>query len=99
MFLKDLIDDELSKLYRDEMVFDRYLDFNTKSVTRTKRSGDQGTRYCVLGNTPLPSNWTTFQKSVENKRELNEFLAKCLVGTVQVGAGKIFIATCNETYW
>ena len=65
-------------------------------MTRTKRSGDQGTRYRVVGNTPLPGNWTTFLKSVENKRELNEFLAKCLVGTVQVGAGKIFNATCNE---
>ena len=30
---------------------------------------------------------------MENKRELNEFLAKRLVETVQVGAGKIFIAT------
>ena len=30
---------------------------------------------------------------MENKRELNEFLAKRLVETVQVGAIKIFIAT------
>ena len=33
---------------------------------------------------------------MENKRELNEFLAKRYVETVLVGAGKIFIATCNE---
>ena len=33
---------------------------------------------------------------MENKRELNEFLAKRIVETVLVGAGKIFIATCNE---
>ena len=78
------------------MVFDRYIDFSTKSVTKTKRSGDQGTIYCVLGNTPLPSNCTIFLKNVETKRELNEFLAKRLVETAQVGAGKIFIATCNE---
>ena len=98
MFLKDLIDDELSKLVRDDMVFDRYFDFSTESVARTRRGGDQGTRYCVLGNTPLPRpcNWTTFLKSAENKRELNEFLAKRLFETVQVGAKKIFIATCNE---
>ena len=95
MFLKDLIKDETSKFDRVDMVFDRNFEF-TKSVTRTKRSGDQGTRYRVVGNTPLPGNWTTFLKSVENKRELNEFLAKRIVETVLVGAGKIFIATCNE---
>ena len=64
------------------MVFDRYYEFSTKSVSRTKRSGDQGTTYCVLGITLLPSNWTTFLKSVENKRELKEFLAKRLVETI-----------------
>ena len=53
MFLKDLIEDEISKFDRVDMVFDRYIEF-TKSVTRTKRSGDQGTRYRVMGNTPLP---------------------------------------------
>ena len=68
----------------------------SNSVLRTKRSGDQGTRYRVEGNTPQPGNSTTFLKSVENKREHNEFLAKRYVETVQVGAGKIFIATCNE---
>ena len=76
MFLKDLIDDLLSKLDQVNMDFDTYFDFSTKSVTRTKR--------------------TTFLKSAENKRELNEFLAKRLVETVQVGAGKIFTATCYE---
>ena len=96
MFLKDLIEDEISKFDRVDMVFDRNFEFSTKSVTRIKRSGDQGTRYRVVGNTPLPGNWTTFLKSVENKRELNEFLAKRIVETVLVGAGKIFIATCNE---
>ena len=88
-----LIEDEISKFDR---VFDRYFEFSTKSVTRTKRSGDQGTRYRVVGNTPLPGNWTTFLKSVENKRELSKFFAKRIVETVLVGAGKIFIATCNE---
>ena len=68
----------------------------SNSVLRTKRSGDQGRRYRVEGNTPLPGNSTTFLKSVENKREHNEFLAKRYVETVLVGAGKIFIATCNE---
>ena len=68
----------------------------SNSVLRTKRSGDKGTRYRVEGNTPLPGNSTTFLKSVENKREHNEFLAKRYVETVLVGAGKIFIATCNE---
>ena len=79
MFLKDLIEDEISKFDRVDMVFDRYFEFSTKSVTRTKRSGDQGTRYRVVGNTPLPGNWTTFLKSVENKRELNEFLQNALL--------------------
>ena len=96
MFLKDLIEDEISEFDRVDMVFDRYFEFRTKSVTRTKRSGDQGTRYRVVGNPPLSKNWTTFLKSVENKWELNEFLAKRIVETVLVGAGKIFIATCNE---
>ena len=96
MFLKDLIEDEISKFDRVDMGFDRYFEFSTKSVTRTKRSGDQRTRYRVVGTTPLPGNWTTFLKSVVNKRELNQFLAKRIVETVLVGAGKIFIATCNE---
>ena len=49
-----------------------------------------------MSNTALPGNWTTFLINVENKRELNQFLAKRIVETVLVGAGKIFIATCNE---
>ena len=57
MFLKDLIKDETSKCDRVDMVFDRNFEF-TKSVTRTKRSDDQGTRYRVVGNTPLPGNWS-----------------------------------------
>ena len=81
------------------MVFDRYFEFSTKSVTRTKWSGDQGTRYRVVGNTPLPGNWTTFLKSVENKRELNEFLAKSIVETVLVGAGKYLLQLAMKTYW
>ena len=85
MFLKDLIEDEISKFDRMDMVFDRYFEFS-----------DQGTRYRVVGNTPLPGNWTTFLKSVENKRELNQFHVKRIVETVLVGAGKIFIITCNE---
>ena len=98
MFLKDLIEDEISKFDLVDMVFDRYFEFSTKSVTRTKRSDNQGTRYRVVGTTPLPVNWTTFLKSVENKRELNQFLAKRIVETVLVGAaaGKLFITTCNE---
>ena len=60
MFLKDLIVDEISKFDRVDMVFDRYFEFSTKSVTRTKRNGDQGTRYRVMANTPLPGNWTTY---------------------------------------
>ena len=56
MFLKDLI----SKFDRVDMVFDRYFEFSTKYVTRTKRNGDQGTRCCVMANTPLPGNWTTY---------------------------------------
>ena len=49
MFLNDLIEDEISKFERVDMVFDRYFELSTKSVTRTKRSGDQGTRYRVVG--------------------------------------------------
>ena len=82
MFLKDLIVDEISKFDRVDMVFDRYFEFSTKSVTRTKRNGDQGTRYHVMANTPLPGNWTTFLKTSENKRELKKFLAKRIVETV-----------------
>ena len=33
---------------------------------------------------------------MENRRELNEFLAKRIDESVLFGAGKIFIATCNE---
>ena len=82
MFLKDLIVDEISKFDRVDMVFDRYFEFSSKSVTRTKRNGDQGTRYRVMANTPLPGNWTTFLKTSENKRELNQFVAKRIVETV-----------------
>ena len=82
-----------------DMVFDRYFDFSTKSVTSTKQSGNQGTRYRVVGNTPLPGNWTTFLKSVEKKRELNrnEFLAKRLVETS--GQGKYLLQLAMKTYW
>ena len=80
------------------MIFDRYFDFSTISVTRTKWSGDQETRYCFMGSTPLPrpSNWTTCISIEQVCRTSNEFFAKRLVETVKVGAGKIFSATCNE---
>ena len=87
MFLKDLIVDEISKFDRVDMVFDRYFEFSTKSVTKTKRNGDQDMEneiscFTVMANTPLPGSWTTFLKTSENKRELNKFLAKRIVETV-----------------
>ena len=72
-----------------DMVFDRYFEFSTNSVKSSKQSGNQRTRYRVVGNTPLPGNWTTFLKSVEKNRELNEFLAKRLVETS--GQGKYLL--------
>ena len=103
MFLKDLIEDEIIyKFDRVDMVFDRYFEFSTKSVTRTKRSGDQGTRYHVLGNTSLPGNWTTFLKRVENKRELNEFLLflqNALLKQFKSAQGKYLLRLAMKTYW
>ena len=93
-----MIEDEISQFDRVDMVFDRYFEFSTKSVTKTKRSGDQGTRYRVVGNTPLHGNWTTFLKSVDNKRELYEFLTRRIVETVLVAQGKYLLQLAMKTY-
>ena len=40
MFLKDLIEDEISKFDRVDMVFDRYFEFSTKSVPCNPEEAD-----------------------------------------------------------
>ena len=73
MFLRAKIEDEFSKFDRVDIVFDQYFDFSIKSITRGNRGAEQsGTRYCVLDNTPLPTNWDDFLKNSENKKERNQ---------------------------
>ena len=45
---------------------------------------------------PLPPSWDNFLKNIENKKELNEFLAKELVTRTDIGENKLFVATVNQ---
>ena len=94
MFLKDLIVDEISKFDRVDMVFDRYFESSTKSVTRTKRNGDQGTRYRVMANTPLPGNWTTYCSRCRDIfiATCNEYLLVVPNGGINVDS----LQSCNQ---
>ena len=98
MFMKEKMEDEFFIFDRVDIVFDQYFDLSIKFMTRGNGGAEQaGTRYCVLDNTPLPTNWDEFLKNIENKKELNHFLAMRLVESVKIRPEKVFIATCNES--
>ena len=60
-FLKGKLEDDFASYNKIDLVFDQYFDHSIKSVTRNnKGSEDAGNRYCVRGNTPLPSSWDKF---------------------------------------
>ena len=90
------MEDEFFIFDRVDIVFDQYFDLSIKSMTRGNRGAEQA-GYCVLDNTPLPTNWDEFLKNIENKKELNQFLAMRLVESVKIRPEKVFIATCNES--
>lgn len=48
-------------------------------------------------STPIPSNWEDFLSNIENKKDLNEYIAETMVNRSNIGANKILITTFNET--
>ena len=59
---------------RLDLVFDRYLEDSLKTGTYSNRG--TGVRRKVTENGILPSNWKTFLRCSENKKELFPFLSK-----------------------
>ena len=53
-----LIEDELSKFDRVDMVFDRYFEFSTKAVTRTKRSEEDRSKGLLMFHSLTGCNTT-----------------------------------------
>ena len=62
----------LEKCRRLDLVWDVYTADSIKASTREKRG--QGTRRKVIGKNVMPSNWKSFLRNEENKRELFTFL-------------------------
>ena len=79
---------QLLHVQRVDVVWDEYLPTSLKTTTRQQRG--QGTRRCVLPNSPLPRNWQTFLRLDQNKMELFRFLAQCIAG---LGCQKQIITT------
>lgn len=81
----------LKDVMRLDVVWDRYFENSLKICTRQKRGA--GVRRKVAENGSLPSNWQTFLRCNENKKELFPFLSKMLVkGVTQ----KLVVATEDE---
>ena len=81
--------DEVQRL---DLVFDRYLENSLKTGTRSNRG--TGVRRKVSENGILPSNWKTFLRYSENKKELFLFLSKNTIDELK--DYKINVATTDE---
>ena len=66
---------------RIDVTFDRYRDLSIKGGTRVKRTKKSRPVRRLIENrdVPLPSKWTDFLASVENKTYLACFLSKALI--------------------
>ena len=76
------------------MIFDRYFDNSLKEGTRRGRG--MGSRLVFGNDTPLPRNMQDdFLKNIQNKNDLNEFLAKQFI---QMHTGpKLITVSYKET--
>ena len=63
------------------MIFDRYQDYSTKSVTRDARTCEASRVYQLSPNTPLPSQKAVLTVS-ENKKQLIQIICSSLVEDV-----------------
>ena len=75
-----------------DLVFDRYLEDSLKTGARSNRGA--GVRRKVTENGILPSNWKTFLRCSENKKELFPFLSKNTIDGLK--DYKIVVATTDE---
>ena len=73
-------------------MFDRYLEDSLKTGTCSNRG--TGVRQKVTENGILPSNWKTFLRCSENKKELFPFLSKNAIDRLK--DYKIVVATTDE---
>ena len=71
------IQSQLSHAKRLDVVWDEYIANSLKATTRSKRG--QGARGRVQPSSQIPRNWQQFLRSEENKQELFQFLAQCIV--------------------
>ena len=79
---------------RLDLVFDRYLENSLKTGTRSNRG--TGVRRKVTENGILPSNWKTFLRCSENKKELFPFLSKNTIDGLK--DYKVNVATTDENF-
>lgn len=63
----------MDKFARVDLIWDDYTDKSLKESARLKRG--EGFRRRVIPTTPIPTNWSGFLRSNENKKELFAFLS------------------------
>lgn len=84
---------ELEAVERIDLVWDVYNEDSLKKGTRAKRGS--GVRRKVKPDVKVPSNWKSFLRVDENKKELFQFLARYLTETNS--SGKLVCNTYNDS--
>ena len=91
VFIPFILNSPPSSVKRIDIVWDRYFENSLKLGTRKNRG--TGVRCKVTTNGVLPSNWVTFLRCSENKKEFFPFLSQ---NTSKVETDKLIITTVNE---
>ena len=84
---------ELEPVERIDLVWDVYYEDSLKKGTREKRGS--GVRRKVRPDVKVPSNWKSFLRVDENKKDLFQFLARHLTETN--ASGKLVCNTYNDS--
>ena len=88
------IRNQIAKVDRLDLVWDRYVNNSLKSTARVKQG--TGVRVHVGPSVPMPQKWTEFLRVDENKSELFRFLSQRAV-SVPVPSSKYISATLDES--
>ena len=73
VFIK-YVKSQLCSAQRIDIVWDNYLEGSLKAITRSRHG--EGVRRCVLPDTRVSKNWSSFLRNETNKTELFAFLTE-----------------------
>jgi hypothetical protein len=93
MCFRKLIENELRKTSRVDVVWDSYWECSIRGETRNNRGSSTGMRLKILlgPKVKLPNNWSNFFKLPENKVELFNFLTETAVSSLELPASNLYI--------